>query len=905
MALGPGTRIGGYEILTLLGSGGMGEVYRARDARLGRDVAIKILPADVAADHDRLARFEREAQVLASLNHPNIAHIFGVDDSTGAPALVMELVDGPTLADRIAKGPVPLDEALPIAKQIAEALEAAHDRGIIHRDLKPANIKVRDEGSVKVLDFGLAKAFDPAASAVGGATMSPTLSMHATQAGIILGTAAYMSPEQARGKAVDRRADIWAFGCVLYEMLTGRQTFAGDSVTDLLSSVTRDEPDWSALPAATPPAIRTLLRRCLQKDPQKRLPHIGVVRVEIDDGQPGLTPETPSTLSADIARRRSRWPWLSTLALLLVLGGAVALWAPWRPSTPSTPLTPMRFVIPLPGKGLAPTTIDRLLTISDDGTRVAFIAGDTLGGGQLMMRPIGQIEAVPVRGLSNVRQPFFSPDGRWIGFFEGVATAEMKKVPVDGGTPITICRLTSSPRGASWGPDDTIIFANADPKTGLFSVSAAGGEPTPLTTPDAAHDEADHVLPSFLPDGRAVLFTIAHNNGSASIALLDRTTGHYKTLVRDGRDAQYVPPGFLTYTANGSLHAARFDPTSLTMKGDGAVVDEQVLTAVGSGVAEYSVARNGTLVYVSGTTTLTPLHHVLVWVDRRGREQPFVAPERAYWTPRISPDGSRLAVEIRDQEQDIWIWDVARDVLTRLTASPLFDQAPVWSPDSKYVFYSSLRSGSVMNVHRQRADGSGMSERVFASANIQFPTSITPDGLQLLVTENSGSTVNDINLLMLAGTPHVEPLVHTSAIEMGGVLSPDGRWLAYTAVDATPDVYVRPFPNVNDARWQVSSGGGSQPAWTRNGHELIYRAGRAVMSVPVETSQGFSVRKAVKLFEADYLDSGAPVRNYDVSADGEKLVMIKNADTRNQGAVANLLVVVNWTAALESRLPAR
>jgi len=881
----------------------MGEVYRAKDMKLGRDVALKILPDAFTNDPERLARFRREAQVLASLNHPHIGAIYGLEEVNGSQFLVLELVDGESLDKRIARGRIRVDDALAIAKQIAEALEAAHEKGIIHRDLKPANIALTHDGNVKVLDFGLAKAAEAAGAIPVDVANSPTVTSPAmmTGIGVILGTAAYMSPEQARGKAVDRRADIWAFGCLLYEMLTARQTFAGDSVTDLLSSVTRDEPDWLALPAATPLGIRTLLRRCLQKDPQKRVPHIGIVRIEVDESQVGQTPDTVNKLSAGTVRRRSLWPWLLTSALALALVSTVWFWSPWRPAAGSTT---MRFVIPLLGKGLAPTTIDRLLAISGDGTRVAFIAGDTVGGGQLMMRPIGQLEAVPVRGLTNVRQPFFSPDGRWIGFFEGVATAELKKVPVEGGSPITICRLTTAPRGASWGRDDTIIFASADPRTGLFSVSAAGGEPTPLTIPDAAHDEADHVLPSFLPDGRAVLFTIIHSRGSAAIALLDRTTSHYKTLVEDGRDAQFVAPGFLAYTAGGGLHAARFDPSSLTLKGDGVVVNEQVLTTVG-GAAEYSVADNGTLVYVSGTTTPSQLNRVLVWVDRQGREQPLAAPERAYWVPRLSPDGSKLALEIRDQDQDIWIWDVARDVLTRLTSSPLFDQAPVWSPDSKYIFYSSLRSGSIMNVHRQRADGSGLSERVFASANIQFPTSITPDGLQLVITENSGSTVNDVNLLTLNGTSRVEPLVHTASVEMGGVLSPDGRWLAYTAVDTTPDVYVRRFPNVNDARWQVSSGGGLQPAWTRNGHELIYRTGRAMMSVPVDTSQGFSAHKAVKLFEADYLDTGGPARNYDVSADGDKFVMIKNVDTHNQGEVANLRVVVNWLEELKQRLPTR
>jgi serine/threonine-protein kinase len=483
----------------------MGEVYRATDIKLHRDVAIKVLPSDVAADPDRLSRFEREAQVLASLNHPNIAHIHGVDDSTGVPALIMELVEGPTLADRIARGPIPLDEALPIAKQIAEALEAAHEQGIIHRDLKPANIKLRPDGAVKVLDFGLAKAFDPVAATAGLATMSPTLSMHATQAGLILGTAAYMSPEQAAGKKVDTRTDLWAFGVVLFEMLTGRQLFDGESVSHVLAAVLKDHPDWTVLPASTPASIARLLRRCLQKDRVRRLDSAAAARLDIEEAL-----ETPVVASAPAVARSRR---TGTLAVgAAVVGALIAGAATWTltHSEPPPAAQPMRFaIVPPTGQTIRFGSTDRDLALSPDGTHLAYVSADrTAVSGNLFVRAIDRLEAESLS--ESARYPFWSPDGRWIAYF---TSGEIRRIPVNGGPPITICGFTGAPRGGSWGPDDTIVFATTDPSTGILRVRAGGGDPVVLTKPDLTKGEQDHFFPSVVAGGSGVLFTVLNAAG--------------------------------------------------------------------------------------------------------------------------------------------------------------------------------------------------------------------------------------------------------------------------------------------------------------------------------------------------------------------------------------------------------
>jgi len=512
MSLSAGTRIGPYEVIGLIGEGGMGEVYRARDAKLNRDVALKVLPAVLADDPDRLARFQREAQVLGALNHPNIAHIHGFEDSpsTGSGhsgvthAIVMELVEGPTLADRIAQGPISLDDALPIARQIAEALEAAHELGIVHRDLKPANIKVRDDGVVKVLDFGLAKALDPGSTASGSAMNSPTLTARATQMGTILGTAAYMAPEQAKGRSVDRRADIWAFGVVLYEMLTAERCFKGEDISDTLAAVLRQDVDWAVLPADTPPRLKRLLERCLDRDVKQRLRDIGEARVEIAKIELGA-PDTSvmmaaSTVIAPAPAPKAIVPWAIAAAATIALVTSVALWAPWKAAPPAQPMH--LSIVPPVALPYNAANFERNMAVSPDGTHVAYVSAPD---GKLVVRAINSLEAEPLSGITGARQPFFSHDGKWIGFAQGAT--EMKKVSITGGPAVTICKLTAPPRGASWGPDDTIVFATAGTNLGLLSVPAGGGqEPKELTKTGG---ESDHLFPAWLPGGRAVLFTMA------------------------------------------------------------------------------------------------------------------------------------------------------------------------------------------------------------------------------------------------------------------------------------------------------------------------------------------------------------------------------------------------------------
>jgi serine/threonine-protein kinase len=696
MLLSDGTRVGSYQILSPLGAGGMGEVYRARDTRLDRDVAIKILPEAFAADAERVSRFHREARVLASLNHPHIAAIYGLEEAEGVKALVMELVEGEDLAQRLARGAVPLDEAVPIARQIAEALEAAHEQGIIHRDLKPANVKVRTDGTVKVLDFGLAKAFDPTGSPSSNATMSPTISVHATQAGILLGTAAYMPPEQAKGKPVDKRADLWSFGCVLYEMLAGHRPFVGETISDVLAKIIERDPDWNALPAKTPRSIRTLLRRCLEKDPRRRLDSAAVARLEIEEAS--TTPATNGISVSDVNRdaRAARWPpWASVaVAVLAALVGALTTWTVTRPTPAPSPAV-NRFAVTLPpAQPLAFSINDRDVAISADGTRLAYTAGDQA---QLMVRAFDQLDTAPLAGIANARAPFFAPDGRWIAFFdrldEGVTTGPvvqrgaLKKVSTNGGPLIVISPLTGASRGASWGPDDSIVFATSDLSTGLLRVPAGGGEPVVLTKPDTASGERDHYFPSVLPGARGVLFTIATAGGNRQVAVLDLKTGQRTTLIRSGSQAQYVETGHLVYADGGALWAVRFDLATLNVLGDPAPILERVLTL---GAADFTISRRGTLVYVpvAGATSRS-----LVWVSRKGAEESIAAPPRAYASARLSADEKRVALHILGQ-QGIWIWDFAHETLAPLTLGPIGNFS-LWTPDGRHIIFEIANASGV------------------------------------------------------------------------------------------------------------------------------------------------------------------------------------------------------------------
>ena len=926
MPLSPGTRLGVYDITAPIGEGGMGQVYRAMDTTLGRQVAIKILPDAFASDPERMARFEREAKTLAALNHPHIAAIYGFEKSGSTHALVMELVEGDDLSQRIARGAIPLDEALPIAKQIAEALEAAHEQGIIHRDLKPANIKVRPDGTVKVLDFGLAKAMEPAAGSSPSISMSPTLSMHATQAGIILGTAAYMAPEQARGKTVDKRADIWAFGIVVFEMVTGRRAFEGDDISVTLASVLMKDPDWSALPPALPSGLRRLLAACLKKDPKARMRDIGEARQRIEELISGAPDEMPIAVvaqPASVPRRRSA----VVASLTLLVGAAVAVIAMWALTrTAPAKVQPMRFaLVPPAAQALAVSGFDRDLVLSADGTHLVYVAGTDA---QVMVRAIDQLDATPLRGITGARTPFLSPDGRWVGFFTGAA-GEIRKVSIAGGPALPLCPTVGAPRGASWGPDDTIIFATGDPSTGLLRVAAAGGEPKVLTTPDPAHGEVDHLFPSVLPNGRAVLFTITASGpiDTAQVAVLDLTTGHYKTLIHGGSQAEYVDPGYLVYAVAGTLRAVRFDPVKLEVVSDPVPVVESVTTQA-TGAAEFNVSRTGALVYVPGGAT--GVNRSLVWVTRQGHEDPIAAaPPRAYVQPRLSPDGTRVAVYINDQQSDIWIYDLARQTLTRLTDAPGTDQFPVWTPDSRRIIFGSARAGAT-NLFWQAANNTGTVERLTTSPNAQYPTSISPDGTRLILRENLPKTGVDLRVLAMdpsaplgtgpatppgagrsatapgASPRQTEPLVHTTFLEENGELSPDGHWLAYQSNESgRNEISVRPFPHVDDGHWTISTTGGTKPLWARSGKELYYLTlDGAMMAVPVHSTPAFSAGTPTKLFDTRYFAAGN-ARTYDVSRDGQKFLMIKNAGGDSTSTPTGIVVVLNWVEELKVRVPTK
>jgi Tol biopolymer transport system component len=918
-----GQRIGPYQLTSKIGAGGMGEVYRARDTTLNRDVAIKILLPAVANDPDRLARFSREAQLLASLNHPHIAQIHGLENSGRRHALVMELVEGPTLADRIARGAIPLDEALPLAKQIAEALEAAHERGIIHRDLKPANIKIREDGTVKVLDFGLAKALDPTSGTGVDAMSSPAPGAPATAAHVIVGTAAYMSPEQARGRPADKRADIWAFGVVVFEMLAGQRLFTGETISDTLASVLRTDPNWRALPAALPPSFRRLLRWCLEKNPKRRLQAIGDARVQIEDLLAGV-PDEPVATRPTVPRRRM----IGAAGAIFTAGAAVAALSTWALTrTAPAKLQPVRFAIVLPAA--QPLTSDggaRDLAMSPDGTSLVYTSSVS-GESRLMVRTIDQLDAVPLGGITGVNGPFFSPDGRWIGFFSGTIGGELKKVSITGGAPVTVARTSGNSVGASWGPDDTIVFATQPSArdVGLLRVPAAGGEPAVLTTPDTAHGEVNHLFPSVLPGGRAVLFTVTSHGPveNAQVAALDLTTGLRKTLIRGGSQAEYIDPsygagpGYLLYAVAGTLRAVRFDPVKLEVLSDPVAVLDSVKT-LWSGAAEFSVSRQGTLVYVPGGRLGAPVRS-LVWVDRQGHEEPISAPPRAYNMPRLSPDGTRVAVSIGDQDDDLWIWNLARHTLTRLTDAPGRDWYPIWTPDGRRIVFSSARARDG-TLFWQAADNTGTAEQLTRSPFGQGPASISSDGTRLIVMENMPKTGWDLRVLRLdglsrpsgvttsppaaVGSRATERLVQTTATESLGDLSPDGRWLAYQSDESGRNqIWVRPFPNVDDGHWQISVNGGMSPVWGRNGRELFHLDGtNAVTSVPIRTAPTFSAGTPTKLFDGRYLAS--PFwRAYDVSPDGQRFLMIKDSAAAEQPSTPpSLVVVLNWFEELKRRL---
>jgi serine/threonine-protein kinase len=904
--IAPGEHIGTYEVVSLLGAGGMGEVYRARDPQLGRDVAIKILPPIFSTDPERLARFEREARALAALNHPNVGAIYGLERTAVSRALVLELVDGPTLADTLRDASLrngsglALATALSIARQIASALEAAHEKGIVHRDLKPTNIKITPGGTVKVLDFGLAKLAVHAdrASELHGAE-TPRLTLTGARDGVVLGTAAYMSPEQARGQAIDKRTDIWAFGCVLYEMLTGRAAFARETVTDTMAAVINVDPDWSRLPADTPGSIRRLLRRCLRKQPQFRLRDIGDAALEIEEPQGSSPPGRRKV--AGWSRRDERQVWAAAAVILLVstlLLAARLLMTRSREVSPEPRRVTRLMITASSGAEFTVNTGDRVLAISPDGTHLVYVGNAARW--QLFVRPLDRLEATPLSdGREAVRGPFFSPDGRWVGYFSSLI---LRKVPITGGSPVALCNLDGTPRGASWGPDGSIVFATNNTASGLWRISDAGGEATVLTRPDPASGERDHVWPDLLPGGRAVLFTVVPTdlaNGHPDIAVLDMRTGARKIVLKRGRNARYLASGHLVYSVGDvfgraiprdeAIHAVAFDLDRLEIEGTAVPVLSQVVTTTTPYV---DASRDGTLVYMPGPIQ-SPARS-LVWVDRDGREEPINAPARAYEQPRLSPDDKHVAVVARDEELDIWMWDLAgRTALRRFTFGPSVEFAPLWSPDGRRLLFASDRTGTP-NVFSQAADGTGPIERLIERSQGVFPLTISPDGKVLVVQEISATP--DLMTLKLNRERDLQPLVRTSAVEGNGALSADGRWLAYDSWETgTVHVYVRPFPDVDAAKWQVSTGGGGLPMWARNGEELFYvDPNGALIGVRVNPGATWNPSPPQKVLEPRYFLPMGGTRNYDVSADGKRFLMIKSAEGASASPSQNIIVVQNW-----------
>ena len=690
MSLTPGTRLGPYSVTAKIGEGGMGEVWQARDTKLDRDVALKVLPEAFTSDRDRLARFEREAKVLASLNHPNIGSIYGLEEAEGVRALVLELVEGPTLADRIKQGPISIDEALPIAKQIAEALEAAHEAGVIHRDLKPANIKVREDGTVKVLDFGLAKALEGVPGS--DPSQSPTLTAAATQMGVIMGTAAYMAPEQAKGKVADKRADVWAFGVVLYEMLTGRRAFEGGDISEVMAGVIKSEPDWDALPTALPPALVTYLRRCLQKNPRERIRDIGDVRLALAGVfDPSALPPVEPPVTTVVVPQLALWQRPAGIAAVvlvaIVLGGLID-----RALVPSAPThaTSRAAISVAPSRPVAQTPFFPDVAISPDGRRIVYQAGAGLD-----VRLLDQLESVALRGLEGAVSPFVSPDGAWIGFASGNLLQRVSSV---GGPPVTICTVPAVFLGASWGPDDVIVFG-AGAVDGLWQVPMVGGEPTRLTRDEGA----SHRFPDVLPNGAGVLFTTRTGSTGFKISVLDRATGEHRVIIETGSFPRYAHSGHVVYAIEGVLYAVAFDQETLEVTGDPVPVVENVVTK-GTGAASFDLSDTGALVYVNGTAGGNARQ--FVWVDQEGRQEVLPLPARPYFNPRVSPDGRRIAVTVvADQGRDVWVYDAVSAAGLRLTQG-FAVQPLVWTPDgSRIIFYSAHES--VGDIYSVSADGSG------------------------------------------------------------------------------------------------------------------------------------------------------------------------------------------------------
>jgi serine/threonine-protein kinase len=818
---------GKYRITEEIGRGGMGVVYKAEDTKLARKVAIKVLPEIFTKDPERLARFEREARVLASLNHPNVAAIYGVEEADGRRYLVLELVEGENLAERLIRGALSLEETLDICRQIAEGLEGAHEKSIIHRDLKPSNVKITPERKVKILDFGLAKALHDQVSEV-DLSKSPTITADMTQPGVILGTAAYMSPEQTKGKSVDKRADIWAFGCIVFECLAGKRAFPGDTVTECIAAILRGEPDWDSLPADTPGNVRAVLRRCLQKDPNRRLRDIGDARLEIE--APVAYPSEAVTAS-----RRFSVLWLGAGAVAMLLAGILVerLLIRHTPSA-SSPSVISSTIKVEPGHWLdgmrRAAEMQRpsrtAMAISSDGEFVVYSAigenPDPQAKSRLFLRRMDQSEAKPITGTEGGINPFLSPDNRWVGF---LADGKLRKIPVEGGIPITLCDAAML-FGADWGPDNSIVFT-AGEDVGLSRVSADSGNPEILTKPDPKREELSHRLPSWLPDGKAVLFTIMRQfwDYQPALAVLQLDTHEWHVLLEDAADARYVPTGHLVFLRRGTLMAVRFDLARLRVIGQPFPLVENVMQAFSNdsgyntGAGQFCISDTGSLIYAAGALPPPP-NNSLVWMDQRGIEQPVTALQFPFSRPRLSPDGQRIAYHTSGQKRQVWVYDLGTGTNSPLTGEGLAF-IPIWAPDGKRLLFG-WQESRVSNLFWQPYDGSSPMERLTTSEHDQYVGSWAKDGKTVALVEWPLGANPDIAVLDVR-SGRVTPFLNSQFMEMYPDFSPDGRWIAYTSDESKRDeVYVRPFPGPG-MKYPVSNEGGVEPLWARNYKQLFYR----------------------------------------------------------------------------------
>jgi eukaryotic-like serine/threonine-protein kinase len=885
MAILSGKRLGPYEILSAIGAGGMGEVYRARDTRLERIVAIKILPDHLADQAELRERFDREARTVASLNHPHVCTLYDIGAQDGTDFLVMEYLEGETLAERLKKGPLPLDQVLQYAIEISDALDKAHRKGITHRDLKPGNIMLTKSGT-KLLDFGLAKLKTDTAPANVTFSKVPTEDAVTAQ-GTILGTLQYMAPEQLEGKAVDARTDIFAFGAVVYEMATGKKAFEGKSQASLIAKILEiDPPPMSSLQPMTPPALDRVVKKCVAKEPEKRWQGASDLSDElkwIAEGGSQVTLAAAAARGFNAFSRRGLL--ISVGALLFVV--AITGFATWNlkptPTPPPRPVT--RTVINLPPGDQLAGLGSPAIALSPDGSQLTYVA---IRGGrqQIYLRALDSLEARPIAGTEGANTPFFSPDGRWLGFFAG---GKLKKVSVSGGAALTLGDA-ALPGGASWGSHGMIAFAPTLNGV-LQQVPDAGGTPQSLTRLEKG--EAGHGWPEFMPGGKAVLFAAAPSAANFAVAVQSVGMAERRNLIQGGTNPRYAPSGHLVYAQGGSLMAVPFDPQRLTATGAAVPVLEGVLSTR-FGAAQYSFSAKGSLVYVPGGIQSAQLR--LVWVNRSGAEQPLAVPAHAYVNPRLSPDGRRLAVEIEGQ---IWLYDLSRETLTRFTFEGDTNIRPVWILDGKRIAFTSDKEGP-LNIFWQLADGSGGRERLTSSEYTQFPISSSADG-QLLAFVEVNPTQRDISLLRL-GDRKVQPFLRTRFNETLPRFSPDGRWLAYISDESGRyEVYVQPYPGPG-GKWQISTEGGTEPVWSRNGRELFYRSGDKMMAADVTTQPSFSAGTPKVLFERHYQGTAVPTPNYDVSLDGQRFLMLKPTE-QSEAAPTQINVVLNWFEELKQKVP--